>query len=410
MTKNCFGTVEMKLVWMSLFIVIILSNLTVAQWKNISSIYGRALTDYNGGVLAATSSGIYFIERSGTTWKNTCIGLTDKYTTSVAAIQNKIIIGTTEGIYVSTNLGQEWKASNNGLTSSSSIRVLYANDDKIYAGTQIAELFVSKNNGDNWECIRSSQLNEITRSIYASGSIILLGISGNFPGEFGSIYKSTNGGSTWTEFHEIFYKTDVYSIAQVSSTICLGTGAGLFVSNDNGLNWKRINKTSISCVYASGSNIMASNKEISNDFGISWKKYDTGLPTYTGVTAITVSNNFVYLATDTGIYVIPSQEILTSIEDDDKTLPQNYTLSQNYPNPFNPETTIGYQLSTAGFVTLKVYDVLGREVATLVNEYKQPGQHNCKWRIKNGELPNGVYFYRLQSGNFTETKKLVLMK
>lgn len=317
----------MKLVRMILFILIIFSNLGVAQWKNISSIYGLAFTEYNSGVLAATSGGVYLIERSGTTWKSTCIGLTDKYTTSVSAIQNKIIAGTTEGIYVTTNLGQEWKASNNGLPSSSSIRVLYVNDDKIYAGTQIAELFVSKNYGDSWECIRSSRQNEITRSIYAGDTTILLGISGNFYGEYGSIYKSNNGGSTWEEFHEIFYKTDIYSIAKTSSTICLGTGAGLFVSNDNGLNWKRINKTTINCVYALGSNLLASNKEISNDFGFSWKKYDTGLPIYTSVTAITLSNNFVYLATDTGIYVIPSQEILTNIEGNQKALPQNYTLS-----------------------------------------------------------------------------------
>ncbi|MDP2037428.1 MAG: T9SS type A sorting domain-containing protein [Ignavibacteria bacterium] len=411
----------MKLVRMILYILIILSNHTIAQWKNISSIYGRAFTEYNGGVLVAASGGIYFIEKSGATWKSTCIGLIDKYTTSVAAFQNKIIAGTTEGVYVTNNLGQEWKTSNNGLPSSSSIRVLYVNDDKIYAGTQIAELFVSKNYGDNWECIRSSQQNEITRSIYASGSTILLGISGNFYGEYGSIYKSTNSGSSWGEFHEIFYKTDVYSIAQTSSTICLGTGAGLFVSNDNGLNWKRINKTTTNCVYAVGSNLIVSNKEISNDFGISWKKYDTGLPTSTGITAITVSDNFVYLSTDNGIYVIPSQEILTNIEDSDKALPSNYTLSQNYPNPFNPETAISFTIpvvdanfaSTTNHVTLKIYDVLGREITTLVDEYKQPGNYKATFNVETrhgASLQSGVYFYQLRAGSFAETKKLCFIK
>ena len=91
-------------------------------------------------------------------------------------------------------------------------------------------------------------------------------------------------------------------------------------------------------------------------------------------------------------------------------LPQNFFLSQNYPNPFNPETTISYKLQAAGNVSLKVYDVLGREVATLVDEYKQAGTYNCQWRIENGELPSGVYFYQLCAGNFVETKKLVLMK
>lgn len=94
----------------------------------------------------------------------------------------------------------------------------------------------------------------------------------------------------------------------------------------------------------------------------------------------------------------------------EKNISSDYFISQNYPNPFNPSTTIGYQLSTPGFVTLKVYDVLGREVATLIDEYKQAGNHNCKLKIENGELPSGIYFYRLQSGSFTETKKLILMK
>ena len=87
-----------------------------------------------------------------------------------------------------------------------------------------------------------------------------------------------------------------------------------------------------------------------------------------------------------------------------------FYLSQNYPNPFNPSTTIDYQISTPGLVTLKVYDLLGREVAILVNEYKQAGNHNCKLRIENGELSSGIYFYRLQSGSYAETKKLILMK
>lgn len=101
----------------------------------------------------------------------------------------------------------------------------------------------------------------------------------------------------------------------------------------------------------------------------------------------------------------------TSVNNDDKSFPSKIQLLQNYPNPFNPETTINYQIPFASYVTLKVYDVLGNEVASLVDEYKQAGSYNCKLRIENGEFASGIYFYRMQTSNgFGETKKLLLMK
>ncbi len=109
--------------------------------------------------------------------------------------------------------------------------------------------------------------------------------------------------------------------------------------------------------------------------------------------------------------------LITRIEKLDSTLPSNFGLSQNYPNPFNPETTIEYTIpadtrlgKTLQKVTLKVYDVLGREVATLVDEYKSAGYYNSKLNIKNYKLPSGVYFYRLQAGVFSQTKKLIVVK
>jgi len=105
-------------------------------------------------------------------------------------------------------------------------------------------------------------------------------------------------------------------------------------------------------------------------------------------------------------------------------LPTEFQLYQNYPNPFNPETTIRYSIpvetrhsasggSSLQHVTLKVYDVLGREVVTLVNEYKQAGTYNEKFNVKTrhgASLQSGVYFYRLQVGDYSETKKMLLIK
>jgi hypothetical protein len=90
------------------------------------------------------------------------------------------------------------------------------------------------------------------------------------------------------------------------------------------------------------------------------------------------------------------------------TIPASYLLGQNYPNPFNPSTTISYSIPKAGNVRISVLDVLGREVAVLVNGYKTPGSYNVEFNAS--ELSSGVYFYKITSGDFTDTKKMVLIK
>jgi hypothetical protein len=94
--------------------------------------------------------------------------------------------------------------------------------------------------------------------------------------------------------------------------------------------------------------------------------------------------------------------------DDDFDIPQGFFLEQNYPNPFNPSTKITYSIPEVSFVTLKVYDVLGNETATLVNEEKTPGNYEIEFIAAN--LPSGIYFYKLITNNFIETKKMMLLK
>lgn len=105
---------------------------------------------------------------------------------------------------------------------------------------------------------------------------------------------------------------------------------------------------------------------------------------------------------------IPKPDFLTSVTTDN-TIPKQYQLDQNYPNPFNPTTVINYHLPLYGHVLLKVYDVLGREVATLVNDFQHAG--NYKVTFNNAkQLSSGIYFYRLNAGDFSQTMKMILMK
>lgn len=96
----------------------------------------------------------------------------------------------------------------------------------------------------------------------------------------------------------------------------------------------------------------------------------------------------------------------TSVENNEMVT--TFELSQNYPNPFNPETTIQYKLAKDGFVSLKIYDMLGNEIAALVNEFKPQGVYDIKFNASY--LASGVYFYKIQAGNFFDTKKFVLIK
>ncbi|MGB5289352.1 MAG: T9SS type A sorting domain-containing protein, partial [Ignavibacteriaceae bacterium] len=109
----------------------------------------------------------------------------------------------------------------------------------------------------------------------------------------------------------------------------------------------------------------------------------------------------------------------TDIQEPPEHLPKDFQLYQNYPNPFNPSTTLSFVIGQSSFVSLKVYDMLGNEVATLVDEYKPAGKyevefnadsHSGKVRSAKGGLPSGVYFYQLQSGDFISTKSMVMIK
>ncbi|HZW39578.1 MAG TPA: T9SS type A sorting domain-containing protein [Ignavibacteriaceae bacterium] len=100
--------------------------------------------------------------------------------------------------------------------------------------------------------------------------------------------------------------------------------------------------------------------------------------------------------------------VATGVETSQNGLPNDFYLYPSYPNPFNHSTTISFSLPSSGFTTLKVYDILGNEIVTLVNEDKQPGSYTVEFNASN--LSSGVYFYTLTSGSFTMNKKMILMK
>ncbi len=165
----------------------------------------------------------------------------------------------------------------------------------------------------------------------------------------------------------------------------------------------------------------------STDGGDSWTEFEIasttfkpkpiagGSSNYQGDHIALISNDYqlnaFWMADYTGIYQVWSAVIdmnVLGVNENKNQQPTSFQLSQNYPNPFNPTTSMQYSIGSGQFVTLKVYDVLGREVVTLVNEEKPAGEYEVEF--KASKLPSGIYFYRLKAGNFVETKKMILLR
>jgi len=108
------------------------------------------------------------------------------------------------------------------------------------------------------------------------------------------------------------------------------------------------------------------------------------------------------------VYFLRSTVTFTSINTISTEVPAKYSLSQNYPNPFNPATSIKFAITKAGFVSLKIYDLTGREISSLVNENLSAGTYNYAYNAAN--LSSGIYFYTLKADGFSETKKMMLIK
>jgi len=146
-----------------------------------------------------------------------------------------------------------------------------------------------------------------------------------------------------------------------------------------------------------------------NGFGDSWVEL---IPEGNHVSGLLGKKTILITRSDR-VYAFDPEDNPTDISDNDRIVPGKYNLSQNYPNPFNPSTTIEFTLATRSFVELSVYNVLGRKVRNLIGKELSAGAHSIKWNSVNESDENvasGIYFYKLNTGQFSDTKKMVVMK
>jgi hypothetical protein len=189
---------------------------------------------------------------------------------------------------------------------------------------------------------------------------------------------------------------------------------GFLPATDSGIGWTPVDTTSfinisVFALVPSGTNLFACAPEgvfLSTDYSSHWKEVNSSRYDKTGL-AVDGTNLFVTTSSH-GVWRRPLSEMITSAESPISQTPTSFELHQNYPNPFNPSTAIKFELPKASQVTLGVYELLGREVSMLLNERRDAGIYEVKCAGLN--LASGVYFYRLQAGDFTQTKRLLLLR
>jgi hypothetical protein len=401
-----------KLIYFLLFILTVHCTVNIetsmSQWVQTSSTIG---TDGNILSYATTGSyiftgvltyGIYYTTNNGANWTSTPL---NNRTVNALTVSSGIIFAGTDlyGIYISTNLGTNWTQ-----TSLNNLNILSLNKigTTLFAGASSYGVYISTNNGTNWT--QSSLNNQTVRALVVSGTSIYAGTNGN------GVFLSTNYGVNWTQTS--LNSVMVFSMATLGSNVFAGMGSGVYLSTNNGAYWtlQNINGFGVRSLFSYENNLFAGTYGggvyFSSNNGTNWIAKNQGFTTLPAVSCLLAANNYVFAGTfGVSIWRRIYSEII-GIQNISSEIPAEYSLYQNYPNPFNPTTKIRFDVAkeTQDIASLRVYDILGLEAATLVNEKLSPGTYEVEWDASN--FASGIYFYQLKTENFSATKKLILLK
>jgi photosystem II stability/assembly factor-like uncharacterized protein len=423
------------------------------------SYFYTVIADDNDNLLAGTDEGVYRSTNKGESWTRTALLGSNNFSYRLFKDSTNRIysLNYAAGIYRTTDLGNNWVRIDNGFSHSGFFSFTIDSNNQIYAGTRGGAIYKS-NNGTNWVKIYQSNIqNSVVGGIAIAPNGYIFA-NNNYEGTL----RSTDAGVTW-----IKVKTDIerqsYSPIEITNTGTIyisGSGDKLFKSTDNGDSWEDVSLNLVEVrkiifdknddIYlATDESVWRSNPDFipvelstftasvtENSVNLKWttstelnnKGFEisrsTGKDEWISLSFIpgsgTTTEPKEYTYTDNnlnpGIYKYKLIQIdydgtrkeEKEIEVEVSNLPTEYALFQNYPNPFNPTTTIKYSVKEAGIVSLKVYDILGKEITTLVNETKSPGEYSVQY--DGAKLSSGVYFYTMRAGGYVDTRKFMLMK
>ncbi len=271
-------------------------------------------------------------------------------------------------------------------------------------------LWKTTNAGSNWDStglyVSSGSLAGWNNAMFNLGNKIWFGTNGT------ALPYSSNGGVTWTS--QTTPAVNQYAIWFNNDNVGLCGGANINVTTNGGANWSALttigtgNVSGIVGVSSSWWFIRQANAvNYSSNNGANWvAQYTAPAGSFYHI-ALSRAGATIWAVRSNGGISRYGQPLI-GIHTITNEVPSSYSLSQNYPNPFNPVTNINFSLPKSGLVTLKVYDALGKEVATLVNDNRPSGVYNVDFDASS--LSSGVYFYKLTAGEFTSVKKMMLIK
>jgi len=357
------------------------------------------------GILMETSDG-------GATWdvNTNSYPLNDLY---FADDNHGWTVGEDGAILHTFNAGAGWNLQTSPINSD--LNAVCAVDEyNAWAVGDYGEIIHTTNAGGNW-VRQTSTVDDWLYGVYFESTS-----KGWVVGTDSTILHTTDGGTNWARqinnSSANFRFTDVQFIDEMHGWVT-GIDGSLFLTTDGSATWQEIPsgtfESLISIHFVDNNNgwIAGDAGTIlrTRDGGFTWEKQFSGVAsnTLTSVCFVDTSNGWVAGEGGTILHTTDGGGI-AGIFSLNEEVPNDFELNQNYPNPFNPSTTIKWQQPESGFVTLKIYDVLGREVTTLINEELSAGKHETVFDASR--YSSGIYFYQLKSREFVQTKKMILIK
>jgi photosystem II stability/assembly factor-like uncharacterized protein len=278
-----------------------------------------------------------------------------------------IIVGQNGTILLTSDGGTTWILQNS-ITNHDLHGISWVDENRIIVCGKEGIIFKSDDGGSEWTLVESGMLKQLNTLYFPDSR------NGFIAGYEGLILKTSDGGDSWLTANSGSSRelTNIY-FSDANNGIVVGHAGTILRTSDAGSSW--ISEDPVT------------------DHNLFRVKYAENIGMIVG-NGGTILNNF-----KGGVITASHIEELPE---------KKFTLDQNYPNPFNPSTVISYSIPGLSFVSLKIYDILGKEISALVNEVQPAGNYQINFAADN--LPAGVYFYRINAGNFNQTKKMVLLK
>lgn len=322
-----------------------------------------AFAGYGRYLFAGTGNDAYRSSDQGASWART--RLTTGNVTAFA-VRDSMLFASWSGVSRSSDSGATWQQTIYGLTDG--VVALVMRGKSVIAGSSWSGAYRSTNNGDSW-----------TRGIGTAnvGIECLLGTDSMFyAGTYGKgVYCSSDDGEHWSPTVGSPGSLYIWAMASVRGTVFAGTQKGIYASSDGGVSWNNVTSTGTDC------------------------------PIY----ALLADDTYLYAGTsERGVWCRPLKELATSVASVTNVRPSDLSLEQNFPNPFNSTTTIRYTVGHASRIVMRVFNVLGEPVATLVDQVQEEGVYLVRWDAAN--VPSGLYFVQIRSSAHTRATRVVVLK